>query len=95
MTSTTLEFRTPLDPEYAKELGAALYIFATLEHGVRWLGERLHPGFAAWTQRKTAGQIAQRFVSLVAKTKLLSEDARKSAAIIAVEFQALVKSAMH
>lgn len=91
MTSITHDFRTPLDHEYATDLGYALYIFATLEHDIRWLGEHLHPGFATWTRRKTAHQIAERFASLVSLAATLHDDVRKDAAILAVDFLELVK----
>ena len=90
MQGNQLGIRTQLDYEYAADLGAALYVFATLEHNVRWLGESVLVGFGNWTTMKTAGQIAERFVALIRKSILLDVSLRETVSQVASEFLALV-----
>ncbi|MEO1173000.1 MAG: hypothetical protein AAFX94_13265 [Myxococcota bacterium] len=59
--------RVPLDEKYERELGRALYVFATCEWNVAWCTERLQPGYlgSIERQKKTAGRIASDFAGVV------------------------------
>lgn len=54
--------RLVLDPQYAEQLGRALYAFAYLEYALVWLAESVHDGFvrksADWTSRRIANEFS-------------------------------------
>lgn len=67
--------RIPIDGDYLKAIGTAVYCFATLEWNAVYCGEKLSPGYVGKLAKKTAGKIA----TDVAKFESLISDPNKRA----------------
>lgn len=51
--------------DYLSAVGRATYNFAYLEWVIIWTGQELAPGFISKAQKLTAGQISERFATIV------------------------------
>ena len=62
-----MNVRVPVDPEYARLLGTAVYVFSYYEWTVVYITERLSPGFVqeySRLKRLTSGRVEKRFKAL-------------------------------
>ena len=74
---TDLSERIPVTEDYLAALGRATYNFSYLEWGVIWLAETLQPGFLQTSSTMTAGNIAQKFSSVVENLDKTAADKTK------------------
>ena len=79
----------PVEDAYIEAIGRATYVFATLEWNVVWCCEHLKPGYINKIKRKTAGEIAANFLSIV--DKITDHQAKVDCKKLAVQFKELVK----
>jgi len=82
--------RIPIDNEYVKALGLAVYAFARLEWQVVWCSEKINPGALRkiTSEEMTAGAIAKHFANLV--RNMPKSEAKADLAESAEEFASLV-----
>lgn len=74
---TELSERIPVAEDYLSALGRATYNFSYLEWGIIWLTETLQPGFLQTSSTMTAGNIAEKFSSVVEKLDMGDADKTK------------------
>ena len=89
--------RVPVAEDYLSALGRATYNFSYLEWGVIWLTEALQPGFLQMASTMTAGNIEEKFSSVVKKLDKTDPD-KARLKILARNFSDLVpdrNSLMH
>lgn len=62
-----MNLRVPVDPEYTRLLGTAVYVFSYYEWTIIYIIERLSPGFVreySRQKRLTSGSVEKRFKAL-------------------------------
>ena len=64
----TAKDSVPLDPDYIRAFGRAMFIFARLEWQAVWCCEKISPGIIQPLSERTAGHVAKTLLSLVDRT---------------------------
>lgn len=80
--------RVPVEDGYVAALGRAAYVFSSAEWNAVYCCEKLEPGFVQKAVKLTAGQIADKLVSLMNKRPATATD-RQQCIDVAAEFKRL------